>query len=150
MSFYIESYDDVEDKYKTILRQYVDYQEEASYKIEKLEKASNPDIGKVSSKFNIKTKKSSKKDVYEKNEINSATSSNLGSENKLETYTEKQMEIIHEQEPDHKEHDNDHKDHNNDNKDHDNDQKQYENNNEEHNIIKTDNCYLKKNEISNF
>jgi hypothetical protein len=76
------------------LRQYVDYQEEASYKIEKLERASNGNSMKSSSKFNIKTGKNSKKDTnYEKNDAISVTKSNFESNKRLD-----QMELIQEQE----------------------------------------------------
>jgi hypothetical protein len=50
----LEHYENLDSKYKTLLQKYVDYQEDASYKIEKLEKVSSQT--NTISKFNIKSK----------------------------------------------------------------------------------------------
>jgi hypothetical protein len=52
--YYLELYEDLDQKYKTLLQKYVDYQEDATYKIEKLENKSSQ-MNTVS-KFNIKPK----------------------------------------------------------------------------------------------
>ncbi len=57
MFVYLENFNELEDKYNRVLKDYVNYQEDASYKIEKLEKANDPGAeSKKFSKFNIKTK----------------------------------------------------------------------------------------------
>jgi hypothetical protein len=55
----LEQYEELGEKYKTLLQQYVDYQEDASYKIEKLEKKTSQ--SNTVSKFNIKTMSPEKK-----------------------------------------------------------------------------------------
>ena len=60
----LEHYEDLDQKYKTLLQQYVDYQEEASYKIEKLEKKSSQT--NTVSKFNIKPMSPEKKKDIQK------------------------------------------------------------------------------------